>query len=102
MPDDLEIEFNRAMTDIYVTAKRECSYSATRFLSMIADLGGLETARRLIRAAHESEGYENLWERGRLDLTVEALILDPKWRTLFTDNDRAIAEKRLEQYGYEA
>jgi hypothetical protein len=29
--------------------------------------------------------YSALWERGRLDLTVEALILKGEWKELFTD-----------------
>jgi hypothetical protein len=42
-----------------------------------------------------------LWERGRLDLTVEAVILDSKWNALFSGEDRAAARKRLESYHYD-
>jgi hypothetical protein len=41
-----------------------------------------------------------LWERWRLDLTVEATILDARWRPLFADQERAIAVARLQRYGY--
>ena len=48
-----------------------------------------------------SEGYTALWERGRLDLTVEAVIHDnPKWHPLFTQEDLAICAKRLREYRY--
>jgi hypothetical protein len=48
-----------------------------------------------------SEGYMALWERGRLDLTVEAVIHDnPKWRPLFTVEELGICTKCLEQYEY--
>jgi len=48
-----------------------------------------------------SEGYTALWERGRLDLTVEALIHDnPQWHSLFTPEELAICTERLTQYEY--
>ena len=39
-----------------------------------------------------SDGYTALWDRQRLDLTVEAVILDPKWRPLFSSEELGIAE----------
>ena len=47
-----------------------------------------------------SDGYTALWERGHLDLTVEAVILKTKWRPLFTDAERRLAVRRLQEYGY--
>jgi hypothetical protein len=41
----LEAEFNDAMLDIYWRAKAEAHYTATRFLGMVVDRGGLETAK---------------------------------------------------------
>ena len=49
-----------------------------------------------------SEGYVALWERKRLDLTVEALILADEWLPLFGEPEREIARTRLAQYGYVA
>jgi hypothetical protein len=94
----LEDEFHEAMLDVYRRAKSEAGYTATRFLRMVAERGGLETARLLLHAPKVSEGYEALWERRRLDLTVEAVILDPRWASLFTDEERAIAVARLRDY----
>lgn len=39
--------------------------------------------------------------RKRLDLTVEALVLQPKWATLFSEHELQTARKRLAEYGYE-
>jgi hypothetical protein len=88
------------MIDVYKAAKSEAHYNATRFLSMVNEHGGLETARILLRASSVSEGYAALWERQRLDLTVEAVVLEERWRALFDDAERAIAVGRLKQYGY--
>src|SRR3989441_3727295 len=100
MPTDLEKRFNEAMLDVYRQAKAEAGYNATRFLGMVTDLGGYETARTLLHSPTVSEGYTALWERGRLDLTVEAVILQSEWRELFSELEREIARRRLAEYGY--
>lgn len=96
----LHLEFHEAMLDIYRRALSEAGYPATRFLSMVSEKGGLGTARYLIHAPKVSDGYTALWERKRLDLTVEAMILDnPKWHPLFIQEELDICKARLEQYG---
>lgn len=97
---DIIGEFHEAMLNVYRRAKSEAGYNASRYLGMVSEQGGLEAARSLLHSATVSDGYTALWERGRLDLTVEALILDPRWVELFTDSERQIARRRLEEYGY--
>lgn len=93
--------FDTEMMNIYNRALSEANYKATRFFHMLHEHRGLETARLLINAAKVSEGYTALWERGRLDLTVEAVIHDdPKWHPLFTKEELAICVKRLKDYHY--
>ena len=73
-------EFDQEMFRIHERASSEANYNATRFLHMLYEHRGLETARILLHSTNVSEGYTALWERGRLDLTVEAVIHDnPKW-----------------------
>lgn len=101
MNNDLEARFDEAMMDVYSRALNECDYKATRFLHMLHEHRGLETARILLHASKVSEGYVALWERKRLDLTVEAVILSSEWRSLFSEQEREIARKRLAEYGHE-
>lgn len=97
---DLEIEFNKAMLNIYHAAKSEAKYNAQRFLQMVVDHGGVEAAHMLINADTVSDGYTALWERGRLDLTVEAMVINtPKFHPLFTEEELQICRDRLKQYG---
>ena len=96
----LESEFHGVMVDIYRRAKSEADYNATRFIGMVSDQGGLATARYLLHAAKVSDGYTALWERGRLELTVEAVMLSEKWKPLFTKAEREIAVARLKEYGF--
>jgi hypothetical protein len=101
MVNPIDDTFHEAMLDIYRRAKSEAKYNAIRFLQMVTDHGGLRTAHMLINSANVSEGYTALWERGRLDLTVEAMILANKeYQTLFTMEELAICRKRLKQYEY--
>jgi len=90
MPESLETKFHAAMVEMYRRAKEEANYSANRFIAMVTDRRGIETARDLLHAPAVSDGYTALWERGRLDLTVESLILQPRRTTLFTDSGRSI------------
>lgn len=101
MPNELEKRFHDAMLNIYKRAKKEARYKASRFLTMVTEQGGVEAARTLLHASSVSEGYTALWERKRLDLTVEAVVLEPEWHGLFSDNERDIAQKRLKEYGYD-
>jgi hypothetical protein len=101
---DLErrrLAFHEAMVDLYRRAKAEAKYNATYFLGMISDIGGYETARYLIGTDRPSDGYVALYDRGRLDLTVEAVILLADWSELFTDGERAAARTRLLAYGFD-
>ena len=101
MPTQLELEFHSAMEDIYRRAKEEAHYNAKAFRQMVANHGGLETARRLINADRVSDGYTALWERRRLDLTVEARVIEtPQFHRLFTKEELGICRQRLSDYGY--
>lgn len=94
----MENKFHRAMARIYEEAKKE-GYTASYFLRMLSEHGGVETARRLVNAEAPSEGFTRLWMMKRLDLSVEALILKPEWKSLFSDEERERARDRLAKYG---
>lgn len=97
----LVADFDEAMHEVYRRALSEANYKASIFLNMLFDHGGLETARRLLHSQNISDGYTALWERRRLDLTVEAVIHDnQKWHPLFSSEEVAICRKRLRQYEY--
>jgi hypothetical protein len=101
MSISLNDRFNLAMYDLYKKAKIEVKYSAIRYLHMLDANGGVETARILINSPTVSEGYSKLWELGRLDLTVEALIWDnQEYHILFTEIELQKVRNRLIEYGY--
>ncbi|WP_229007332.1 hypothetical protein [Methylophilus sp. Leaf408] len=101
MSNKLSEDFEHAMYSIYDRALNEAGYKATTFKNMHLELGAVETARRLILSPKTPDGYTALWERGRLDLTLEALIYEnEKWHELFAAEELAKCTKRLKQYGY--
>jgi len=93
--------FDEEMLRIYERALSEANYKATRFLQMLTEHRGLETAKILLHSTTVSDGYTALWQRRRLDLTVEAIIHDnPKWHPLFTPEELVTCTKRLTDYEY--
>src|SRR5687768_4004506 len=96
---DLEKQFDKAMLEIYLRAKREAKYNASIFFRMLNEQGGLRTAKYLINLEPPSDGYTKLHLKGRLELTVEAVVIDnPQWHPLFTPDELEKAHRRLKQY----
>ena len=95
-----EKKFHQAMIDLYEITKKECGYKAVRFLQKVCTEGGLAAAKQFISKPGGADGFRRLWECDRLDLSIEAYVLKPEYRELFTDEERALCRERLEQYGY--
>ena len=97
---DLEKQFHKDMVGIYEKAKNDCGYIATRFIQMVAEKGGLATAKDLIIKDEDTYGFERLYELKRLDLSIEALVLEDKYKNLFTSLEKKRCKDRLKKYGY--
>jgi len=97
---DLRREFAGRMTDVYRRGLAEVGYNAAYFRSMLAEHGPLATAHKLLAAPAVSDGFAALWEHGRMDLTVEAVVVEPQFAELFSADEIAVARRRLEQFGY--
>ena len=93
-------EFARRITAACGRALAEANYSPTYLRTLLTQLGPLETARKLLAAPAVSDEFAALWERGRMDLTVEALVVEPEFSELFSQDEIHIARRRLEQFGY--
>jgi hypothetical protein len=80
--------------------KRMPMWQRRLFFEMLSSLGGLGTAHRLLGASEVSSGFTALYERNRLDLTVEALVVQPQFAGLFSDYELEVARQRLRDLGY--
>ncbi len=99
--NDIASAFHQEMLSIYDQAT-EVGYRPVRFRQMVQEHGGLDTARRLLAMDGVASGITTLWEKGRLDLSTEALMLKPAYATLFTQAEREKARQTLAEYGYTA
>lgn len=95
----LENEFHRAMLATYDRAAK-LGYRATYFLQMVQEQGGVHAAKGLLAKTEIQAGLIRLQELGRLDISMEALVLQEKFRSLFTQEELAEAQRRLETLEY--
>ena len=60
----------------------------------------LKSAQRVLSGNRTSDGFNILAQKGRLDLSLEALAVDKRFTTLFTDEEANTALMRLLDAGY--
>jgi len=101
MTEALQQQFHERMRQIYDQAKDECGYTATRFMQMVNAEGGLAAAKKLLTSTGYSEGLTRLWEAKRLDISMEATILQQPWCLLFTETELRLAKRKLQDLGYD-
>lgn len=88
-----ENEMRKICTDAKESSKKKGSnYNPARFLQMLNQYGGVETAKRLIKKSKDSgiisDGFIKLaYELDRQDLTMEYVILKPEYSELFTPEE---------------
>ena len=105
LPNDASLEdgFHTAMLHLYYAcaARLKPPYFAARFLELVLEHGGKHAADRLLASPALAPVFAELSLRGSEHLTfsVEYLALQSPWRALFTDEQRAIARRRLLQAG---
>ncbi|MFY9295511.1 MAG: hypothetical protein WAQ88_08230 [Caldicoprobacterales bacterium] len=97
---DLEKRLYNEMINNYKRADQECGYRAPRFLQMLDRRGPVEAAKILIRKPAGGEGFIKLLELGRLDLSIEALVIRDEFKPLFTEEEIEICRKKLEECDY--
>jgi hypothetical protein len=96
----LETEFTQALEGTIEAAKKR-GYIPTYFTQMLAEYGGVETAKRLLAKSEPQTGLFELYHKGILHESMEAVICDnPRFQVFFTNEELAEARHRLEELGY--
>jgi hypothetical protein len=80
-----------ALKDVYFRILKECDYDAKVFRKMLAELAAVAAVKSLLRFDKVQSGLRGLSRLGRLDLSVEHLVIQPHWKSLFSDQEREIA-----------
>ena len=101
MNEDIEKRFHEDMLALYDKIGRSTGYWPHYFRRKVRNRGGLAAAKSWLNDAKSvSEGFKRLRDLGRLDFSMEALILQEPWSKLFTEAERHIAQTRLDLHGY--
>jgi len=96
---DAEKRLHRVMIDATKECKR-LGYHPAFLIQMIQESGPLGACQSILGKPDLTEGFGRLWELHRLDLTIEAIVLQEEFAKLFTDEERTIARKRLAKLDY--
>ena len=97
---DLENRFHLHLINLCKQAKDECDYPARRFIQLVNEHRGCQAAKLLLRKKGYSEGLTRLWELGRLDISMEATVIQEPWLKLFDEDELATARRRLQELEY--
>jgi len=92
--------FTAFLRDKAAEAYRDIKYKPNDFLKMLGSIGGYRAAVSLLSKGTPSEGFKKLWIEGRLDLSVEAVILESRWAKFFDQQLLSLAEDRLVKAEY--
>lgn len=96
----LRMRFHALMVETLHRCKTEIKYNPSYVIAHMADHDGVDTAVWLVSIPTYSSGFERLWQEGRLDLSAEALVLQPEYALLFPVELRRRAYDTLSQYRY--
>lgn len=66
----------------------------------VAGEEAVKAAHRCLTGRRLSDGFNALQSKGRLDLSLEALVVDKRFTALFTDEEADEALTRLLEAGY--
>lgn len=95
---NLQQELHRSLIDAYRRAGKEVGYWGNYFLRAVKKNGGLVTVKKMLlptTTGKIQKGLQALIDAGRPDLSIEAIVLQPRFAGLFTQNELTEAKNRL-------
>ena len=98
--DQLKKSFHQEMINLYKKVIKSIKYKPTRLMDYINKYGGYEAAVKYISTESNVQDFAVLWEKERLDLSVEALIASENYRSLFQEEIVAFCDRKLKEYSY--
>lgn len=101
-----ERQFEEALRQAYQRAGHEAGYWGNYFNRSLKQIGGLATARKMLapRAPRATlhQGFQAIVDAGRIDLSMESVVLRPEFASLFTRAELAEARRRLAAFPSDA
>lgn len=71
-------------------------YYPTWYKRLVEHRGGVGAAQYLLASFNWQTGLTQLAERGWLDISAEAAVVEPRFKSLFTTKERTEAQRRLD------
>ena len=82
----LEQQFENELVKQCEIAQEACpAYRPVRLRQNIPRFGALKAVKELLRRGQPSDGFSVLADAGRLDLSMEALVIKSRYGELFSD-----------------
>jgi hypothetical protein len=79
----------------------EASRAAANLMGIRMRPLDLKNAKRVLSGSRLSDGFNELASKGQLKLSLEALAIDKRFTSLFTDEEANEALSRLLEAGYQ-
>ena len=88
------------MEEKFLQETAACREKALSLGVRIRPIEDMKAAHRILTGHRESDGFFQLAQKGRLELTLEALAVKKAYTALFTDEEANTALMRLLDAGY--
>lgn len=98
--EQLKKLFHQDMISLYKQMIKSVKYKPTRLMDYINKYGGYEAAVKYISTESNVQDFAILWEKERLDLSVEALMTKDQYRELFNEDIVNFCDRKLKEYSY--
>jgi hypothetical protein len=97
--DEARRVFVEEMFDGIKRLSKQYHYHPSRFIQVVNDMGPVAAAHHFATDPEVHEGLWKLVELGAVEESVEHMVLDPRFRTLFEDEVRQAARAKLVSLG---
>lgn len=94
--DPVEAEFEQRLRDS-IRESIALGYNPARFTEMFTTWGGVATAKRLVASGEIQDGIRRIVDLGHPELSMESIMLEPQFASLFTEGELQAARWRLDQ-----
>ncbi|MDC9722506.1 MAG: hypothetical protein PSN34_06995 [Urechidicola sp.] len=89
----LKKEFEREIDILLIKTTKEV-YRPNYFYKLSLNVGGHYQATKIL-IPKLSDGFTKLLEKERTDLSIEFIVIKPKYKSLFTDDEIKMCKRKL-------
>lgn len=101
MNSDEAQEFQDVVIGDLAAIEALCHTNLSDVRRMVLQTGAVAAVRAVLGQGHPSPAFDELRRLGRLDVSMEALVVRDPYRPLFIDEEVTTAEWRLRENGFD-